>query len=270
MDMKTQGWHEETRDEESALPLYYRLFLKLRDAIFSGEFAEGSTLPGEHALCAEYAVSRVTVRRALNELVSRGLISREAGRGTKVRTRLAFSPIVANIDGLLERSSILGQTTEAEVLEFAEVQAPADVAKVLKLRGGKVTLSVLLRHLEGEPFMHFTSWVPTTLGRRFNRKDLVSNSALSLLDHNTLAIKKIQQTIAAEPASRSVAAHLKVNAGMPLLRVERVVLDADDKPMEWSVAVYRHDRHQYRLNLVAPNSPNNNAVLKRPAKRTTK
>ena len=233
----------------SPVPIYHQLFSILRDEIFAGRFKENELLPGDFALCRMYGVSRDTVRRALDELVSRGLIVRQPGQGTRVRRRPAFSPIVASVDGLMERTHIIGHSTEAEVLEFEDVPAPPEVAQILRLGHETVRMTAVVRRLDGAPFVHFTSWVPTSIGRLFNREDLVESTALALLDNSGIAIRNIQQTIAAEPASRWVAEHLHVEPGSPLLRVERVVFSDNDRPIEWSIARFPHDRHQYRINL---------------------
>jgi GntR family transcriptional regulator len=238
-------------ERHSPVPIYHQLFSILRDEIFSGRFKDDEILPGDFALCRTYGVSRDTVRRALDELVSRGLIVRQPGQGTRVRHRPTFSPIIASIDGLMERTQIIGGSTEAEVLEFEELTAPPDVADILRLEDETVFMSTVVRRLDNAPFVHFTSWVPSAIGRRFRREDIADSTALSLLDHSGVAIRHIQQTIAAEPASRWVAEHLHVEPGAPLLRVERVVFADDDTPVEWSIARYPHDRHQYRINLQA-------------------
>jgi GntR family transcriptional regulator len=63
------------------LPKYHQVYLVLREQLHEGKFAQG--LPGELALMQQFAVARVTVRRALSQLAQEGLISREPGRGTR-------------------------------------------------------------------------------------------------------------------------------------------------------------------------------------------
>src|SRR6185436_2135279 len=72
-------------DENDRTPLYHRIFMILRSKIIAGDFSEASYLPSENELAKMYGVSRITTIRALNELAAQGLVSRERGRGTRVR-----------------------------------------------------------------------------------------------------------------------------------------------------------------------------------------
>ncbi len=236
-------------------PLHLRLYVHLRDAIFRGDLAEGMTLPGEFALSERFHVSRATVRRALGELANRGLISRHPGRGTLVRARSDFAPLVATIEGALERTRLISAVSKAEILEFEDVPTPTDVAKALQLDDATVCMLVLIRRMRGEPFVHFTSWVPLAVGHSLDRADLERSTMLPLLEQDRHRIIEIRQTIEAAPASRRVARSLQLSPGAPLLRVERVVVGVEGIPIEWSIALYRHDRHQYRINLQGTREP---------------
>src|ERR1700681_1281986 len=72
-------------DRKSGIPLYRQICQGLREAILSGELAEGVRLPTERALASELGINRTTVMNAYNELASEGLIEGHVGRGTIVR-----------------------------------------------------------------------------------------------------------------------------------------------------------------------------------------
>src|ERR1700731_180948 len=72
-------------DRKSGIPLYRQICQGLREAILSGELAEGTRLPTERTLASELGVNRTTVMNAYNELASEGLIEGHVGRGTLVR-----------------------------------------------------------------------------------------------------------------------------------------------------------------------------------------
>ena len=71
-------------DMQGRVPLYHQIFLTLKNRIYSGMLGPGDPVPGEQELCGEFGVSRITAKRALNELADAGLVVRERGRGTRV------------------------------------------------------------------------------------------------------------------------------------------------------------------------------------------
>jgi GntR family transcriptional regulator len=236
--------------EARAAPLHFQLFTQLRDAIFRGDYPEHTHLPGELALGEAFGVSRITVRRALDELASRGLVQRVQGRGTMVCPRQSFSPVVADVNGLLERNVVIALETTSTLTEFAYVPAPPEVADSLALqRGEPVQMALRIRHREGMPFAHVTSWIPEAIGRRFDAQALHETPVLTLLERHGVVIDRIEQTISAELATRAVGRALGLEPGAALLKVERVVYASDGTAVEKSRALYPSERHQYRITL---------------------
>jgi GntR family transcriptional regulator len=232
------------------VPLHFEVFTALRDAIFRGDYPQGSQLPGELALGDRFKVSRITVRRALDELAARGLVRRVQGKGTTVCPRPAFSPVIADVNGLLERNVVIGLETTSELEEFAYVPAPADVAEALRLdSGARVQMAVRLRFRDGSPFAHVTSWIPERIGRRFDAEDLLHTPVLALLERHGIAIDYVELSIAAAGATRNVARALRVEPGTPLLKVQRTVFATDGAAVERSQVFYPAERHQYRITL---------------------
>ena len=237
-------------DDVRAAPLHLQVYTALRDAIFRGDYPVGGQLPGELALVEQFEVSRITVRRALDELAARGWVARVQGRGTTVLPRARFSPVVADVNGLLEQNALIALETTSTLSEFAYVPASADVARALKLeRGERVQMAVRLRRREGAPFAHVTSWIPEAIGRRFDAQELERTPVLSLLEQHGLTIDYIEQTISAATATRAVARALALEPGAPVLEVERMVFATDGRPVEKSRVYYPAGRHEYRITL---------------------
>ena len=238
------------RPDERATPLHLQVFTQLRDAIFRGDYAQGSRLPGELDLGTRFKVSRITVRHALDELAARGLITRARGRGTTVSRRPTFSPVVADVNGLLERNVVIGLETTSVLTEFDYVPAPDDVADALELKHGeRVQMAVRIRSREGAPFAHVTSWIPEAIGKRFDAADLEKLPVLALFERLGIVVDYIEQTISAEAPTRSVARALALDPASPLLKVERTVFAADGRPVERSRVYYPAQQHQYRITL---------------------
>src|SRR6188472_4523608 len=90
------------------IPLYHQIYVLLREQILSGVYADQALVPTEQALGERFGVSRITAKRALDELAAEGLVVRQRGRGTTVVGRMPSRPLSANISGLLENLLMLG------------------------------------------------------------------------------------------------------------------------------------------------------------------
>ena len=233
-----------------AVPLYEQVYTTLRDAIYRGALADGATIPSETELVRMMKVSRITVRRAIEELAARGLVVRAQGRGTRVRQNIGAEPIVANVEGLLENSLAMGFRTKVDVLEFDYIPASADVATGLDVpRGQEVQMNVRVRQLESQPFSHLTTFLPPEIGKHISRQDLGEQPILVLLERLGIHVTHADQTISAEAAPPGVAAVLQVEVGAALLKIERRVIGNSGRPVEFIRGLYRPDLYRYHMKL---------------------
>jgi GntR family transcriptional regulator len=234
---------------------YHQIYLVLREQLHEGKFAHG--LPGELALMQEFAVARVTVRRALEQLATEGLISREPGRGTRAlginasnASALADKGQRAHLTGLLENLVSMGLRTSVNVLEVDTVTASAAVAAALGLApGDPVQKAVRVRSTKEGPLSHITTWVPGDIGRKFGRRELMRKPILMLLEESGVKVGRAQQTISAKLADMLVARHLDVAVGSALLAVRRLIYDDQERPIQWLHGLYRPDRYEYEMQL---------------------
>lgn len=235
-------------DESLPTPLYHQIYLVLREQIRSGAISANALLPGEQQMARMFNVSRITVKRALNELASDGLLNRHRGRGTFVAASAAVPVVKASFDNLIESLRIMGLETEIEVLDVAEIPADAITAKFLEVPvGTRLQRAARRRKLQEEPFSHLVTHVPSDIADRFSVKDLATTSMLTLLERSGAAVFDAEQWITAVGAEPLVAAALGVSAGAPLLKVERVMRDANGRPVQLIHAHYRSDRFQYHV-----------------------
>lgn len=231
-------------------PLYHQIYVLLRDQILSGAFAEQARIPGEHELVARYGVSRITARRALDELAADGLVVRRRGRGTSLAAPVQSPPFDANISGLLENLLMMGLKTKVRILEFGYVEPSESIRQALQLEPGtNVQRAVRVRSYRGEPLSYTVSFVPEHIGRAYTRRDLAATPLLALLERAGCLIGSADQVIGATLADSVVAPRLNVKVGSALLSVTRTVFDPDGRPVEHIRILYRPDRYQYRMKL---------------------
>jgi len=237
-------------DDRLPTPLYHQVYLVLRNKILSGDYGFDDKLPGEQETTEMFGVSRITAKRALNELSNVGFVKRERGRGTRVIYRAPNPPVDANVDGLLENLLAMGLETQVELLAFDYIIPSADVVRALQCADKcEVQRAVRVRSIEGAPFSHLTTYVPERVGRSYSREDLATRPLLSLLERSGVKVGHAEQTITATLADAGVAKSLGVEFGSPILNIRRVVFDQNGVPVEYISGLYRPDRYQYRMNL---------------------
>src|SRR5258708_30661680 len=98
-------------------PLYHQIYVLLREQIVNGAYAAQASLPTEHELMRRFKVSRITAKRALDELAAEGLVHRSRGRGTRVVDGLRPAPVSGNISGLLANLLMLGLRTKVPIAD---------------------------------------------------------------------------------------------------------------------------------------------------------
>lgn len=238
------------------LPKYHKVYLVLREQLKEGRFAQG--VPGELALMQQFAVARVTVRRALAQLAQEGLISREPGRGTRALTPQAAHHVEAapgkqqraQLTGLLENLVSMGLRTSVKVLSLTKLSAPDEVAHALQIAPGATVQKVQrIRYTKEGPLSHITTWVPEAVAKGFDRKALTQKPILLLLEEAGVKVGRAQQSISAKLADADIAQHLDVAVGSALLAVTRLIYDTDDKPIQRLHGLYRPDRYEYQMQL---------------------
>ena len=237
-------------DRSNAMPLYHQIYLGLRDKIVRGDLAFGAAVPTEHELGAFHGVSRITARRALLELAMAGLVERRRRTGTRVAFRATIKPIEANIDQAVESLIAFGQDTQVRVLETSRRTADPIIATRFGI-GPEQTLvhAVRLRMRERVPLGRITSYVRGDLPIDTSPEALTAKPMLTILREGGVTIGRAVQTVAAEVADADLAAMLAVEPRAPILRVERMVEDAEQRPVLLTIAQYRADRYRLTLDL---------------------
>ena len=225
----------------------HRVYLLLRDDILRGGHAPGTMLPGELRLAEQYGVSRVTIRRALDQLATEGLIDRRPGAGTAVAApEIGTAAITADFASLMPQVVRMGESTTARLLSFAYVPAPAAVAAAMG-DGGRMQRAVRVRFAAGRPFSHLTTHVPEAIAQSFSEADLATTPLFRLLERSGVEVAQARQTVSATLATPEVAEALDVAPGAALIALSRVVLDAQGRGVEHLDALYRPD--QFRLEM---------------------
>lgn len=205
--------------------------------------APGSVLPSESELSAEFAASRVTVRRALELVRDEGLIDARQGFGWFVATEPVAQRLerLGTIEAQLEGS---GRDAVRRVVEFSFEMPPPHVRQ--ELGTGKVLRVKRVNLADGEPFAVVTVWCPAKLGQKLSMADVETHPFYELLD---VELRGATQTIGAEIAAEPDAELLAVPVGAPLLKCRRVTTDVDGHPVLMSEHLFAAHRTEFVVEL---------------------
>lgn len=237
-------------DRFQPVPLYHQIFLQLRGEIATGERAVGSRLPTEQELSESFGVSRITARRALDELANAGLVARKQRVGTIVTFQPAAKPIEGDIDQAMESLLAFGRNTQVKLIDLETVAAAAPMTETLAVEPGtELVRAVRVRWQDDAPLGHYVTHVPAALGVNLTPAALGKTPMLALIKEAGIRIGAADQIITAALADAGLAAALEVDIGSALLRVSRTVYDADKRPIQHIQAHFRPDRYQIRLDL---------------------
>jgi GntR family transcriptional regulator len=238
-------------------PAYRQLAADLRQAVAAGRYPPRQRLPTEAELVGSTGLSRQTVRRAFQELVSEGVIYRVRGRGTfAVPGDGRYLRSFGSIDDLMA----LSLDTELRVVEPLHVLASLAVADTLRVPEDSVMAMSFLRLHDGVPFCHTRVHVPLEIGRRLRELpelraltepgDSARFTVISLVDQvSDRQIHNAVQNATAVAADPDTARHLGCPPGVPVLRIERLYCDRDLVPLELAVNHFHPDRYSYRLQM---------------------
>ncbi len=234
----------------SPMPRYHQIYVALRHQIVSGLY-DRCGLPPELRLMEQYQVARVTVRRAIIELVREGMVYRRPGQGTFVKldhpSRLESQP---KIQGLLDNLIASAAQTSVHLLEYGSQPCPAEAAAGLSMADGQIALRVVrLRSHQGKPVSLITTYLPAHMSPLLSPHELEQRPMLSLLEQGGIRIGAAEQSVSSCPADAVSAPLLDEPVGSPLLSVVRVVRDVDGYPVQWLRGLYRPHCYDYRMAL---------------------
>lgn len=246
--------------EQERSVAYRTVAADLREALASGEFADGRALPTESALCDQYGVSRQTIRHAMQQLVGEGLVFRVRGRGT-FATSEGEKPQYLRTVGSIEDVLALAEDTEIEVLEQLGRKVDIAAASRLQLRTDDIVTGMFRRLHRDLPFSVSEIFIPVEIGQKIIDSGRVPPTGVKdkitlteLIDE--LAPEPIggaQQSISATIASSEVAGWIDLEVGCPALRIDRLYVDSSGRPLALTINFFNPDRYSYRLDLERSN-----------------
>jgi GntR family transcriptional regulator len=225
-----------------SLALYTKVEETIAAEIADGEYRPGDQLPTEDRLLQRFEVSRITVRRAIQNLVQRGLLEIRRGRGTFI-SEPRIEAELTKLSGFVEDMNVAGRKASARVLYQGVVSATARIADRLQLgRGTRVMRIERVRLADGLPVSFDQTYLPLALGRKIVRNDLRMQPIFTLLEEEYgVPLLEADYALEAVAASKIVADALDLTVGTPIFQIERTSRTTNHEPIDYEVLSYRGD-----------------------------
>lgn len=236
-------------DRSSPVPLYFQVSRQIEAAIDSGQLGPGDRLENEISLADRWGLSRPTMRRAIQELVDKGLLVRRRGIGTQVvHGRVKRRMDLTSLFDDLSRSD---QKPATRVLARELVPAPGHVAERLGVRLGTDVLYLeRLRSARDEPLAVMRNWLPIDLAETLTVERLEARGLYELMRGTGVHLRIATQRIGARGATAPEARLLGVRKGAPLLTMERVTYDGSGAAVELGSHAYRAETYSVEMTVV--------------------
>ncbi len=235
-------------------PLYQQIKGLILQSLQSGEWKPGEAIPSEMDLAVRYRVSQGTVRKAIDELATDNLVVRRQGKGTFVATH-AENNVQFRFLKLVPDTGAPGSEGPAQrdIIDCRRARASADIARALALKTGDAVLQARrVLSYAGVPTIVEDLWLPATPFKGLTAERLSDyHGPMYALFETEFNVRMVRadEKIRAVPAADGLEALLKVDAGTPLLNVERIAYTYKNVPMELRRGYYRTDTHHYHNSL---------------------
>ncbi|MCF4121196.1 GntR family transcriptional regulator [Antribacter sp. KLBMP9083] len=235
-------------DRSGPVPLYFQISSRIEAAIHDGTLPAGSRLENEVALGNRLGLSRPTIRRAIQELVDKGLLVRRRGIGTQVvHGKVSRSVALTSLYEDLERS---GQKPETRVLSIETGEADEKIAEALGVAPGSPVLHIRrLRSADEVPIAILDNVLPEEF-TGLNPDDLSKHGLYQLLRAQGVSVRVAKQRIGARDATTQEAALLDIPKGSAVLTMSRTAFDNSGRAVEWGQHCYRPDLYSFEMTLV--------------------
>jgi DNA-binding GntR family transcriptional regulator len=234
-------------DRSSPVPLYHQLAQAIEAAIRDGELAPGDRFENELALASRLSLSRPTTRRAIQELVDKGLLVRKRGVGTQV----VQNPVHRRVEltSLFDDLARAGQQPTTDLLDYRRITVDEEIAVELNLTVDSEVVTIQrLRCANGEPLAVMINHLPVEIAP--DAEELESAGLYQALRSRGVHIRLARQRIGARGATRQEARLLDEKAGAPLLTMARTAFDDSGTAVEFGTHCYRASRYYFDTTLV--------------------
>lgn len=235
-------------------PKYYQVKRSIAEKIDNDEFPQGEAIPSERELMALFNVSRITIRKAIEELEQEGYLYKVQGKGTYIKDDTKNQDLIS-ITSCTQDVINLGMVPSRKILVNQVIPADKKRQHKLNLAGNeKVFCLSRIYYANGEPINYTTTFLPYKFLNGIERYDFSAESLYKVIERDYhIQICRAERTIEAVIAHDEIAQYLGVNPGVPLILFQCVtygLINSKEYPFETFTCYYRSDKFKFYINQV--------------------
>lgn len=236
------------KQTEEGLTLYRKVQAAIAAMIESHRLDVGAALPSEKELEQTYGVSRITIRRALEELEREGQVVRSKGRSARVAQPLRAHARTQLADDFMAMLDLL-RGTLSEMLCYEWQLPDNNLYSLLELTSREPVLRVdRLHRKNGWPSLHTTAYVPAHIGVKLDKDVLAQTTMIEALAQHGIIPVNVEQYMSAVPCSADLAPHLGIRVGAPVFQISRIVRNASRNVIQSVTMSFRGDSFTFHLS----------------------
>ena len=238
----------EAMDTMSRAPKYVQVKEEIRRKILSKEWVEGCRIPVEAEFCEMYGVSRITVRKALEELQSEGYLIKIQGKGTFVQSQ-THEQHLSKFYSFREELNKRGVEEEAVVLEVCILDASEEIAAKLGIEAGQSVFRVhRIRRTKQGPYAIETSYIPYHLCRWITKQKINEDGLYRTLANNGVVVNSAKESFRAINVNKEQSNLLDVRIDAAAIALTRTAYSGS-QIVEYCVCVVRGDFFRFTVEL---------------------
>lgn len=235
-------------DRSGPIPIYFQVSQRIEKAINDGALPAGSRLENEIALGDRLGLSRPTIRRAIQELVDKGLLVRRRGIGTQV----VHGQVTRGVDltSLFDDLVRSGKKPVTQLLDMTVKAADSRVAKELGVDEGSTVLYLhRVRLADSTPVAVMENWLPADFAD-LSSDDVIEHGLYQVLRSRGVTMRVAKQRIGARRASTEESGFLEIDKGSAVLTMDRTAFDSSGRAVEYGHHCYRPDLYSFEVTIV--------------------
>ena len=235
-------------DRSGPIPLYFQVASRIEKAIVEGELPPGSRLENEVSLGERLGLSRPTVRRAIQDLVNKGMLVRRRGIGTQVvHGQVTRGVELTSLHDDLQTS---GKAPTTTLLAMRTEKAKPVVAEHLGLPANAEVIYIhRLRFSDKAPVAVMENWLPIQLVE-ISHQEIKQFGLYQIMRAKGITMRVGKQRIGARKATHEESELLNIEKGAAVLTMERTTFDNSGRAVEYGRHCYRPDLYSFEVTLV--------------------